>query len=254
VLEPYLRDDRIHYRYQKNQGQAVAKNHGLTLAQGEYVCFLDSDNYWPEYKLERSLEFMQAHPEVDILYGDIITVNEHGEEITRKNMPRYSGRITRYLLRDNYVSINTSMTRRRCFDEMGMMDPDCKVACDYELWLRFSVRYVFHYLPEFLAYYRVMQDQISSNKDRRLRYNEMILRNFQRRFPDAVAPAVFREGWCRFHTRKARYLMEERRMGEALASLGRAFASKPWNKAPWRALAKWGYLLLSPERKTPGRA
>src|SRR5690606_39583229 len=76
------------------------------------------------------------------------------------------------LIHDNFVSMNTTMTRRRCFDEMGGFDSKDRLAEDYSLWLRFSTRYSFLYLPEVLGYYRVMENQISSDKDSRLKANE----------------------------------------------------------------------------------
>ncbi|MEX0729846.1 MAG: glycosyltransferase [Aquisalimonadaceae bacterium] len=238
LMERYLPDKRIQYFRQENQGQSVARNLALSHAKGEFVCFLDSDNAWLPEKLEISLRAFEDNPDVDIIYGDAITIDETGAEISRENMKRHSGRIVPQMLRDNCVSMNTAMTRRRCFDERGGMSGRRRVADDYDLWLRFSAYYRFLYIPEYLAYYRVMADQISSDKTRRFDTNEAILRDFLAEHGDRVTPAEARMGWCHFHTRKGRYLASEGRRGEALACYARALRHNPVARPPWRALAK----------------
>ena len=242
IMSRYTADPRVRFFQQPNQGQSVARNLALQYAKGEFICCLDSDNRWLPGKLEKSLAVFKQHPEVDIVYGDIVTIDENGDEITRQNMPRYSGRITKYLFRDNCVSINTSMVRRKCFDEMGGMEVGRRRADDYELWLRFSTRYQYFYLPEYLAEYRVMKDQISTDKNGRFQSNEEILRNFQKAFPTALTPDEFKEGWCRFYTRKGRYLASVGRLKDAFREYRRALRHKPTDKAPWRALARLAVL------------
>lgn|SRR5690554_122731 len=242
VLKAYSQEPRLRYFYQENQGQSVARNYALSEARGDFVCFLDSDNRWLPHKLEVSLQAFQENPDVSVIYGDIITINEKGEEISRHNMRRYSGRITPYLFQDNCVSMNTSMTRRQCFSEMGGLEAGRRAADDYELWLRFSARYKFLYISDFLAEYRVMENQISSNKDRRFQSNREIMENFVRRFPQALTPAEQREGWCRFHIRKGGYHASVGELTNAAKEYWIALGYKPFSQAPWRAVAKLALL------------
>ena len=237
VLAPFLEDERVQYFQQENQGQSVARNLALKHAKGEFICFLDSDNAWLPEKLATQLAVFSESPEVDVVYGDNITINESGGELSRENMRRYSGSIAFQMLKDNCVSMNTAMARRRCFDDMGGMSGKRRVADDYDLWLRFSARYQFRYLPEYFAYYRVMEDQISSDKRARFDSNEAIIRDFRERFPDALPTKHFDEAFAFFYTRKARYLATTRERLEALKTLGRAFRYQPLSLPPWRSLA-----------------
>lgn len=236
VMQPYLEDPRVSYFVQENQGQSGARNTALSLARGDFICFLDSDNTWEPDKLEKQLAVMESHPEVDIVYGDFITINAKGEEISRDNMRRYSGRIAAQLLRDNFVTINTAMVRRRCLDETGKFDDTERFATDYDLWLRFSAHYQFYYLPVYLARYRVMENQLSSDKTNRFRSNRRTLSRFIQRHPDAVSWPERLRGWSVFYARKARY---EAAAGQGMSALLSALLSLgywPWAGVGWRAL------------------
>lgn len=236
VLEPFLADRRIHYFYQDNQGQSQARNLALKQATGDYIAFLDSDDLWAPDKLEKQMAILRAHPEVDIVHGDEVMIDEQGAVVSLENMKRYSGRITRYLLADNSVSITTALVRRRCFDEMGGFDTSVGVADDYELWLRFSARYLYHYEPGIVASYRVMLDQISSDKRRRFAANERIIRDFLARHGEVLSPVQRRWGVARFYCRKARYLAGAGERGRALGAIAEAFWNAPLDAVVWKAL------------------
>lgn len=244
VLEPYLGDSRIHYLYQPNQGQSAARNLALDNSRAEFIGFLDSDDIWYDNKLERQLEVFAANPGVHIVHGDEASLDEHGRVISRHNMQRYSGRITPQLLADNSVSITTALVRRECFDSMGGFDRRYGVADDYELWLRLSARYRFYYEPGLVAGYRIMADQISSDKCRRFAANEQIISDFLDRYEVCLSPAERRWGLARFYVRKARYFaaIGERRM--ALSAVGRALSLAPLSSATWRGV----YRVINPGR------
>lgn len=237
VMSYANKDSRIKYLYQQNQGQSVARNYGLSIAKGEFICFLDSDNYWPLDKLEKSLKAFEQYPDADVIYGDCITIDEQGREMHRDNMHRYSGNIAALLLKDNFVSMNTTMTRRKCFDEMGGMSGTRKVADDYDLWLKFSARYHFQHIPEFLAYYRVMENQISSNKKLRFDTNEQIILDFIKAYPDVLSDKEKKEGVCAFYCRRARHYAAVDKH-EAYRALRLAFKSDFFSLNTWRSAVK----------------
>ncbi len=242
-IQKYLTDPRVQYYWQENQGQSVARNLALSKRKGDFICFLDSDNAWPPDKLEKSLRIFSENPDVDIVYGDDIKIDEQGNEISRKNMKRYSGRIVPYMLRDNCVSMNTAMARRRCFDEKGGMREHLRVADDYDLWLRFSAYYKFLYVPELTVYYRVMTKQISSDKAHRFQSNEKIIRSFLVEHGHRVSPAEAREGWMYFYSRKGHYLSSQGDKYEALKCFIRAFMKKPVSTVPLRGIL---HLIIKP--------
>ncbi|TKV69598.1 glycosyltransferase [Marinobacter panjinensis] len=238
LMERYAGDPRIRYFRQPNQGQSVARNRGIREARGDFVCFLDSDNAWLPDKLAKSLEVFRENPECHVVYGDYIEIDQWGRELGLNRMRRYSGAITPELLKDNFVSMNTTMTRRGCFEVMGGFDEADRLAEDYGLWLRLSTRYCFYYLAEVLGFYRVMEHQISSDKRRRLYANEKILLSFLETYPDSVTSEQRCRGLSHFYLRRARFLASEKSYLEAYRDIGRSIRQDALWPGPWRGAAK----------------
>jgi len=232
-------DDRIKYYYQANQGQSVARNVGLNNARGDYICFLDSDNLWKLDKLERQIKLMDENPDYQIIYGDNEIIDEHGQvQLSKQTMRRYSGDIMTQLLVANFINFNNVIIKAECFKEMGGMNESTRVADDYELFLKLSTRYKFLYVPETFSQYRVMENQISSNKDRRFQSNFTILNNFINKYGDLMDGKTINYTWCRFYTNRGRYHASVGRLKQAFSDYVTAIGYKPFSKHPWRALAK----------------
>ncbi len=70
-----LRDSRIKVIHQKNKGVSSARNSGLDVAQGKYVTFLDADDYLPPDALKLRCDYLDFHPEVDIVNGSVDVIS-----------------------------------------------------------------------------------------------------------------------------------------------------------------------------------
>ena len=80
VLEPYL--DKIRYLYQENKGVSHARNLGLEMARGEFISFLDADDFFLPDKLAKQVAVFDAHPSLGIVHSGWRLVNEKGEKIS----------------------------------------------------------------------------------------------------------------------------------------------------------------------------
>ena len=83
VLRPWCeQDSRIRYVKQVNGGVSTARNHGLRLACGEFIAFLDSDDLWSPWKLALQVQLLRALPQVGMLWTNMDTIDEQGKPLT----------------------------------------------------------------------------------------------------------------------------------------------------------------------------
>ena len=80
VLDKYG-DRRVRYVYQENQGVSLARNHGIQLARGEFVAFLDADDFFLPDKLASQIAVFAAQPNLGIVHSGWRLVNSIGEAI-----------------------------------------------------------------------------------------------------------------------------------------------------------------------------
>ena len=82
---------KIEVVHQANAGLSAARNRGMEIAQGEYITFVDSDDYVDPYTFEVNMEYMVLHPEVDMLEYPI-EVHAESSEAYVLNFPNETQR------------------------------------------------------------------------------------------------------------------------------------------------------------------
>jgi GT2 family glycosyltransferase len=79
-------DARLRYFYQDNRGVSAARNHGLRVAEGEFVAFLDSDDIWKPWKLELQVACLVLRPDVGMVWTDMEAVDPEGNVVDPKHL------------------------------------------------------------------------------------------------------------------------------------------------------------------------
>jgi glycosyltransferase involved in cell wall biosynthesis len=239
IVDKFINDPRVKYHYQKNHGQTVAKNRGIRLSSGEYICFLDADNVWTSDKLERQLSVFNELPNgFKILYTDQDIIDENGNVLYIPKVKRYSGKITKELLFDNFVTFNTAMIKRECFEELGYFDEDLPRSIDYELWLRFSTRFKFYYIAGITTHYRVWEGQMSQDKEKRMKYASLITENFIKNNPNLLENKIVRKARSQACTVRGRYWASSSQYYKATKYFLRALIHDPINIFTWKSIIK----------------
>ncbi len=196
VARKFLSDPRVRYIRQKNAGQANAKNSGIRAATGEFIAFLDSDDFWETNKLEKQMPLF-SDPRVGVVYSRARYIDGKGVPIDltlagEHLLPR-SGRVTEHLFFDNFVPFSSAVVRRECVGKAGIFDESIKMGIDWDLWLRISVNYTFAYVDEPLLAYRVGHSgQMSRNLEERQRCSDIITGRFLAAHPGLIPKSTIR--------------------------------------------------------------
>ena len=162
-LRPYL--DRLQYVVQQNRGVAAARNTGIRRAQGEFICFLDSDDLWEPGKLEAQLRFAKDHPEYALISTEIRGFDADKKFVGQSKASMYeirNGLVSEHLLFGNWIQTSTVMVRGTCLDEVGWFDEDVgQFGEDWLLWMRVASKFPIYFLPEPLVLYRFHSGQLT---------------------------------------------------------------------------------------------
>lgn len=142
---------------QENMGLALTMNKGFqNYAKGKYISPCASDDYWPEDKLEKQVDFMERHPEYPMCFGKLYMVDATGQIIPKLtemvNKPLKGGYVFKeVLLQELHPSVNY-MFRSSLFAQIGYYKNTW--AEDFYMNLKISSRYPLGYIDDYLSYYR----------------------------------------------------------------------------------------------------
>lgn len=138
-----------------DRGQAHAINLGFAhAATGEIMAYLNSDDLLLPGTLNSVADFFARHPDVDVVYGHRVIIDEDGQEVGRWVLPPHSDTM---LIWADYVPQETLFWRRRIWERAGgQIDESFHFALDWDLLLRFRDQGAkFVRLPRFLGAFRV---------------------------------------------------------------------------------------------------
>jgi len=146
VLAGY--QDRLILLSKPHRGVSAARNQGLTSARGEWIAFLDSDDYWLPEKLAVQVDFFLHHPQALICQTEEIWYRNGRRVNPGKRHVKPSGDIFQMSLELCLVSPSAVMIKKDLFSKVGEFDETLPACEDYDLWLRITAKYPVYLLKE----------------------------------------------------------------------------------------------------------
>lgn len=146
-------DNRIRYIYQPNGGVANARNHGVRQAKHDLITFLDSDDVYLPHKLQKQVDYFQAHPNTVFLYSNYLFVDADLNLIETRRL-HVQGHVFRKLLWRCEIPTPTVMMKRCVFETAGGFDETLALREDVDLWWRIAARHPISCIDEPLVQVR----------------------------------------------------------------------------------------------------
>ncbi len=183
-MPEYVEDrygDRVRVLRLPHRNAAAARHDGLAIAKGEWLAFIDADDWWMPEKLERQLEFVARHPQVRWLSTDGDYVSEEG--VVKESWladyfhpPREMiGDLFEPLVHRCFPLMSSMLVERGAYHAVGGIRPDITYSHDYELWLRLAARHPGALMTEKLVHYWFHPSALSRNFDARHRDNLVLM-------------------------------------------------------------------------------
>jgi glycosyltransferase involved in cell wall biosynthesis len=178
VIDGWLAKNNISHHFLKsktNQGICRSLNNSLKIARGKYVSGIAADDVWLPGKLHAEVELLEGLPNrVGVVYSDALQMDENGKLLPEKFIQAHrhfdampTGNLHKILWEGNFIPAMATMTRRECFDRVGLYDVDLFFE-DWDIWLRIARFYEFAYSEQISAKYRLVRTSMVRSQWSRL--------------------------------------------------------------------------------------
>lgn len=252
VLKEYEGVDRVTVICNPdNKGQSAVVNQALSIAKGQYVCFLPSDDWYCKEKLEIQVEkFLTLGTDYGVVYGRGQRYYVDSKVLLDVDLPLYSGDVLNHLVDSNFVYPVTPMFRRECFERFPF---DESYAAEGEaIYLKLATVYKFDYVDQVVG---VMRDHsYNTGKAWELMYRDNI-RYWEEFFARSDIPETLRKlKDSRISMVHRQYgMIEVARSGDGALSrkmLAKAIRLDLQNLLDWRMLAAYALSFIRAPQRT----
>jgi glycosyltransferase involved in cell wall biosynthesis len=139
-----LKDTRIRYFWKENEERNIARNFGVSVAQGDYINFLDSDDKQYEHHLQSAYERLNEIDLPEFLCFRSDFREEDGSYV--KELLPITGNLNKHIIRENLLQFNGVFLRKDIAKVFKFVeDRNFILSEDWYLWLKLAARYRLHY-------------------------------------------------------------------------------------------------------------
>lgn len=167
ILEKYEHEIRL--INQPNLGQSGARNSGLSFSTGEFIAFLDADDFWEPTKLEIQSTLMNSATQ--LVYCGISPFKDLENERLQSVLPKYKGNCANYFIDLPGASIvlsgeSTALFSRDLLQNVGLFDAELNSTAGWDFFRRCSRYTNFDFVSEPLVNYRLHSSNMSNSNNK----------------------------------------------------------------------------------------
>jgi glycosyltransferase involved in cell wall biosynthesis len=184
VVTSFKNDLNLKHIWEENWGgPARPRNNGIKEATSEWICFLDSDDWWYPRKLETCNNCLKRC-DIDVAYHNLDIYTNKGKGFREKTREiQFKKPVFMALLKNGQGPANSSVVaRKKVIDQVGGLSEDKSLVAaeDYDLWLKISrVTDKFCYIPQILGAYWNGGGNISGYSDEEIARMENIYKKYE---------------------------------------------------------------------------
>ena len=175
---------------QQNQGPYPARNRGIREASGQYLAFLDADDYWSPDFLVETYKALQNNYDAALAYCGWQNVGLPHKKSKPYIPPDYEtdNKLDLFLRTAAPWPIHAALTRRSIMEEVSGFDDRFATCMDYDLWLRIGASRPIVRVEKVMAFYRHHREgQITSTQWRQARNVWLVKKKFIESSPELIA-------------------------------------------------------------------
>ena len=134
VLIQYEGNSKVNYiKHEHNKNGSAARNTGWRNSHGQFIAFLDDDDYFLPEKIDKELSFLQEHQEFDAAY-----TFEESEKNGVMQITPFEGDVSKQILMlQSHIQTSTIMFKRYALERIKGFDESFRRHQDLEVLLRF---------------------------------------------------------------------------------------------------------------------
>ena len=211
---------------EKDNGQADAINKGFARAAGEVIAWLNSDDYYLAGTVGAAVKIFEEHPDVVLVYGNMLAVDEHGKTFNTLN---YKQLTLEDLLCFQIIGQPAVFMRRSALQKTGGLDPTLHFLLDHHLWIRLAQQGKILHVPQTWAAARYHAEAKNRAKAAEFGRDAFRILDYVER-DENLAPAlakVKRRARASAHRVDARYLLDGGQSAAALSAWIKALFIHP---------------------------
>jgi len=194
IIKKYKQKDGriVVTRNAKNRYIAENRNRLIKLAKGKYIAWQDADDISDSNRIQKQYEFMEKNPKIGIVGGYLEFFDDRRVTGIRK-YAESDKELRKTIFRFSPIAQPTAMIRKKCFNELGLYNPQYPPAEDIDMSFRIGSKYKFANIPQVTLKYRIHPLSATYTKLRKIELSTITVRNkfknshhYHMSFPDLV--------------------------------------------------------------------